>query len=121
MIAMPHIQKMFDDIVSRILATEAKLTEDAHPLMRQAQVLRSQWLSQGFVPENLSADDVYRLHYATIACHSAVRSGDALPPETVRRLLARAKDVDFFTHCPHGRPVYRKFSESDVGMWFGRE
>jgi len=42
---------------------------------------------------------------ATLACHSAVRAGDPLTPEEIRRLLARLEQVDVNRYCPHGRPI----------------
>ena len=62
----------------------------------------------------------YHLFYATMACHNAVRAGDPLNAELVQRLLNRSKQVDFFAHCPHGRPVLRKFQKKDVESWFLR-
>lgn len=65
-------------------------------------------------------DDAFHLVFATMACHSAVRSGDPLNAELALRLLQRAENVDFYAHCPHGRPVIRKFSQRDVESWFQR-
>lgn len=62
----------------------------------------------------------YHLFYATLACHNAVRAGDPLNTELVQRLLDRSNNVDFFAHCPHGRPVIRKFEKKDVEAWFLR-
>ncbi len=67
-----------------------------------------------------SKTDLYHDCFATIACHSAVRAGDPLSAEFVLKLINRAEDVDFFAHCPHGRPVIRKFSQNDVERWFER-
>ena len=62
----------------------------------------------------------YHLFYATLACHHAVRAGDPLNPELAQRLLNRARQVNFFAHCPHGRPVIRQFEKKDVESWFLR-
>jgi DNA mismatch repair protein MutL len=43
---------------------------------------------------------------ATMACHGAIRAGDALPMEQAEALLRSLDEVqDFAGHCPHGRPV----------------
>jgi DNA mismatch repair protein MutL len=43
---------------------------------------------------------------ATMACHGAIRAGDALPIEQAEALLRNLDGVqDFAGHCPHGRPV----------------
>lgn len=63
---------------------------------------------------------LFHLFFATVACHSAVRAGDPLNEELVTRLLQRSQNVDFYAHCPHGRPVIRKFFEKEVASWFER-
>jgi DNA mismatch repair protein MutL len=57
---------------------------------------------------------------ATLACHSAVRAGQALPGET---MAAIARDLLRSTHpalCPHGRPTFVRIPREDVTRWFGR-
>ncbi|MEI8026207.1 MAG: DNA mismatch repair endonuclease MutL [Pseudomonadota bacterium] len=56
----------------------------------------------------------------TIACHTAVRSGEDLTENGIRDLLSQASEVDFYHNCPHGRRVFRWFDEKDVGSWFDR-
>jgi DNA mismatch repair protein MutL len=65
-------------------------------------------------------ESVFHLMNATLACHSAVRAGDPLSDEQVRRLLLRAGEVDFFAHCPHGRPVFKRWKKKEVSEWFHR-
>ena len=57
---------------------------------------------------------------ATIACHSAVRSGEVLDPEQLDALISEARSVDFYHNCPHGRRVFRWFSKREVEGWFDR-
>lgn len=57
---------------------------------------------------------------ARIACHSAVRAGEDLMPGELRRLLAEAREVDFYHNCPHGRRVFRWWKKNQVGQWFDR-
>jgi DNA mismatch repair protein MutL len=115
-----HASELFDDIVARILAMRGFHQADAHPLIRRAHRLSQEWLDAGVRPANLSRREVFHLHLATVACHSAVRSGDPLDSELVRRLLQRGEGVDFFAHCPHGRPVWRRWTANDVAQWFSR-
>jgi len=58
--------------------------------------------------------------FATIACHSVVRAGDALSPAEVRALLESMDGVDFKAHCPHGRPVLLRISVNEIARRFGR-
>lgn len=57
---------------------------------------------------------------ATIACHSAVRSGESLTGADLNLLIAEAGSVDFCLNCPHGRPVFKWFTRAQVGGWFSR-
>ena len=57
---------------------------------------------------------------ATIACHSAVRVGQALSEPEIRSLLAAMDSIDLNTNCPHGRPVTTKLSRSELERRFGR-
>ncbi len=57
---------------------------------------------------------------ARAACHRSVRSGDRLQNEEVRALLEAMDAVDFGRHCPHGRPVFVNFAQSDLESLFHR-
>ena len=57
---------------------------------------------------------------ATLACHAAVRSGDAMSAQAVADLLQQMEGVDLAAHCPHGRPVTMRARFDEVGRWFGR-
>ena len=57
---------------------------------------------------------------ATIACHSAVRAGDPLPEEAVRRLLKDLSACKLPFNCPHGRPVVIQMPRSEIEKRFER-
>lgn len=57
---------------------------------------------------------------ATMACKAAVKAGTALNPQEIDALLNRMAKADLFSHCPHGRPVVKNFSQSDIKKWFHR-
>jgi DNA mismatch repair protein MutL len=57
---------------------------------------------------------------ATLACHSAVRAGQSLSPETMTAIV---RDLGRATHptlCPHGRPTVVRIPRGEVTRWFGR-
>ena len=58
--------------------------------------------------------------FATLACHSVVRAGDALAPQEVASLLSSLDAVDFRGHCPHGRPVLLRIQVDEIARRFGR-
>jgi DNA mismatch repair protein MutL len=58
---------------------------------------------------------------ASMACHAAVRAGQRLSPEEIRSLLA-----DYFGRqtphtCPHGRPVFIRYSADELEKLFRRK
>ncbi|MGB5684627.1 MAG: DNA mismatch repair protein MutL, partial [Candidatus Electrothrix sp.] len=57
---------------------------------------------------------------ASMACKAAIKSGNRLHPEEMLALLRQMEQSEFFSHCPHGRPVLKTFSRSDVEKWFRR-
>jgi DNA mismatch repair protein MutL len=57
---------------------------------------------------------------ARIACHSSVRSGDALTMPEMQVLLRDLDTVDCGVRCPHGRPVVARVSRDAIGRWFER-
>jgi DNA mismatch repair protein MutL len=57
---------------------------------------------------------------ATLACHSVRRAGDVMQREQAVALLAALDEVDFRSHCPHGRPVVVRITLSELEHRFGR-
>jgi DNA mismatch repair protein MutL len=50
--------------------------------------------------------DAIDMALATMACHAAIRAGDALSHDEAVALLKQLDQVhDFQGHCPHGRPI----------------
>jgi len=58
---------------------------------------------------------------ATIACHAAIRAGDVVDPEEMRRVLTELYALaDASYSCPHGRPILLRFSRARLDRWFLR-
>lgn len=55
-----------------------------------------------------------------IACHGVIRGTRPLTGEEGRALLKDLAGVDFSAHCPHGRPVAKRFTRKEVEGMFGR-
>jgi DNA mismatch repair protein MutL len=65
--------------------------------------------------------DAVDMAIATMACHGAIRAGDALAPEEGQALLRALDEVDDFAgHCPHGRPIVFSVPFSDLERRLGR-
>jgi len=57
---------------------------------------------------------------ATMACKAAVKAGTVLSRLEIDKLLSDMLKADLFSHCPHGRPVIKQFSDGEVKKWFYR-
>jgi DNA mismatch repair protein MutL len=57
---------------------------------------------------------------ATLACHSAVRAGQALSVESMSGIARDLLKTRHPTLCPHGRPTMVRLPKEDVSRWFGR-
>ncbi len=58
--------------------------------------------------------------FATVACHSARRFGDRLPPEEQRAILAGLDAIPWAPTCPHGRPVAIALERDEIERRFAR-
>ncbi len=57
---------------------------------------------------------------AVMACHGSVRAGKALSEREMTSLLEELENADLPTNCPHGRPVSRLISWSELERMFKR-
>lgn len=58
--------------------------------------------------------------FSTLACHSAIRAGQALSLAEMQSLLEQMDEFSFSQFCPHGRPVSVKWSLPELEREFGR-
>ncbi len=57
---------------------------------------------------------------ASIACHSAIRAGEKLNEETMRRLIDRLLATEMPHACPHGRPTFIQITRHELERRFFR-
>jgi DNA mismatch repair protein MutL len=57
---------------------------------------------------------------ATLACHSAVRAGQALNLESMAAIVQDLFRTRHPTLCPHGRPTVVRVPREELSRWFGR-
>lgn len=57
---------------------------------------------------------------STMACRAAVKGGTSLGNLEIEALLNKMAEADLFSHCPHGRPVFKQFTMEDMKKWFHR-
>ncbi len=58
--------------------------------------------------------------FASMACHSVVRAGQALSIEQMRSLLEQMDEFPLSGFCPHGRPVSVEYMFTQLERDFGR-
>ena len=87
------------------------------PALRLTSLLRD--LSERESTEWLVSGNRDRIA-ATLACHSSVRAGEALPAETMARIARDLPRTRHPTLCPHGRPTQVRIPRDEVSRWFGR-
>lgn len=55
-----------------------------------------------------------------MACHGAIRAGQRLSDEEMKRLLKQLAPLEHATHCPHGRPTLIRQSRHQIEKDFKR-
>lgn len=84
-----------------------------------APELQVQHLLEQLEQTGQAEPDVEQL-ISTLACHTAIRAGDVLPPEQQERLVADWLRCTLPWSCPHGRPIAHTLPSSEVNHWFDR-
>jgi len=55
-----------------------------------------------------------------MACHSVIRANQALDPDQIRALLKQLDGCENPSHCPHGRPIWIRWSVKELEKLFKR-
>lgn len=55
-----------------------------------------------------------------MACHSAIRAGQHLTPLEMKELIRELSQMDLPSHCPHGRPIFKRFNYHEMDKMFKR-
>jgi len=70
--------------------------------------------------EGEEADQVRRRLHLTLACRGAIKAGQPLRPAEMHHLLSQLDELAISSHCPHGRPLWRLLTFSDIRQNFRR-
>ena len=65
-------------------------------------------------------EEVFNEILERVACHAAIRAGDALSREEMEALVAQLEQLDINLYCPHGRPVWVEFPLRELEKRFKR-
>ena len=69
---------------------------------------------------DLSSQDTLDAMLSVMACHGAIRAGARLSFDEMRHLLRDLAGAELPTHCPHGRPIFKKFTFYEIEKMFKR-
>ena len=61
-------------------------------------------------------DDILKI----MACHAAVKAGDPLSKREMETLLEELYKTELPTNCPHGRPVLKQITYTELERMFKR-
>jgi DNA mismatch repair protein MutL len=76
-------------------------------------------LAEGGRP--VASDGLRERRAATLACHAAIRAGDAVDVEELGRVLSALEGSPGASYaCPHGRPIFVQLTRSRLDRWFLR-
>ena len=67
-----------------------------------------------------SLSDALEKVFIRMACHGMVRANQALTTEEMKALLRDMDRIDLSCHCPHGRPVVKRFTLREIESMFRR-
>lgn len=92
-----------------------------------AMLVNTDWVSflRDLIPvldktENIWSDASIDSILMVMACHGAIRAGYRMSDREISAMMEQLADLDLPTNCPHGRPVYRKITFSEVERMFKR-
>ena len=55
-----------------------------------------------------------------MSCHGAIRAKQKMSDREMKLLLKQLEEMDLPTNCPHGRPIFRKFTYHEIEKMFKR-
>ncbi|UCF56485.1 MAG: hypothetical protein JSW15_10465, partial [Deltaproteobacteria bacterium] len=70
--------------------------------------------------DDLSSDKAMDKLMTVMACHGAIKAGKRMSQEEMTLLLNQLEDMDLPTNCPHGRPIFKRFSYYEIEKMFKR-
>ena len=112
---MGFVVEPFGGNVFRIHAVPAFLWHRVNP-ERLKSVLDE--LSEGNAAD--VKESIHERVAKTVACHMAIRGGDALTMGEMKRLLEELYSTPENFTCPHGRPIMVTLSREELDRWFHR-
>ena len=70
--------------------------------------------------KDTSVRTFYENMITTISCKSSIKAGQELNMWQIEELIARWKTTENPYTCPHGRPIFKKFTHNEIANFFLR-
>lgn len=70
--------------------------------------------------DDFSKDKAMDKLLTVMACHGAIRAGKRLSQQEMISLVSQLQEMDLPTNCPHGRPIFKRFSFYEIEKMFKR-
>jgi DNA mismatch repair protein MutL len=108
--------------IDRRSDTTLLIEEGAAEIAESSLVLVIKSLAAQLVAEtkDFSFEDKIQNQFATMACHSAIRAGQALGTQEIQGLLSQMDEFPLSGYCPHGRPSFLEMTFVEIETKFGR-
>ncbi|MFP3928667.1 MAG: DNA mismatch repair endonuclease MutL [Desulfobacteraceae bacterium] len=70
--------------------------------------------------DDLGREEGFHELLTVMACHGAIRAGEPLSEQEMASLLQELQGTGLYTNCPHGRPIFKKFTWGELERMFKR-
>ena len=80
----------------------------------------SMFLAERLNKSKISEAELLKDSLMQMACKSAIKGGDDLTKEEVKKLFVDMQSNGVVLFCPHGRPVVVRITKSEIEKWFKR-
>ncbi len=70
--------------------------------------------------DDLTGDRAMDKLLTVMACHGAIRAGQSMTSQEMTLLVEQLQKLDLASNCPHGRPVFKRFSYTEIEKMFKR-
>ena len=80
----------------------------------------SMFLAEKLNKSKITEAELIKDQLMQMACKSAIKGGDDLTQNEVKKLMAEMGNGSVVLFCPHGRPVVVRITKSEIEKWFKR-
>ena len=71
--------------------------------------------------KNIDLNDKFRDRLASMACKKAIKANQKIENEEIKTIFSKLNVCENKYTCPHGRPIFVKFSKYEIEKMFKRK